>query len=548
LVEGIETGAADKDGDGKIYAHELHDYAKAKVQEVKPKMQPGIILDREGFNILLSQAPVNDPELEFRQLVEQYVHLGEISKYRREFLKLEQKKRGILDEKAEEIINSVLEPFRRRRANMARYEEAFRQEVERQYPLAPRMENDLRDWQQFVLGLKDEDVAQIQQRVISEAGKEQIPTETELEEASSQATTPLPLQVFEFDVVTVDSRGQEVKRDRREAQLFVEDLGNNITLKMVAIPGGTFVMGSAKTEAGSMDFERPQHQVTVQPFFIGKYPITQAQWQAVASLPKAKRDLKPNPSRFKGADQPVESVSWYDAVEFCARLSQRTGRHYRLPSEAEWEYSCRAGTTTPFHFGKTITTDLANYNGNNTYGGDAPKGEYRERTTPVESFPPNAFGLYDMHGNVWEWCADTWHENYSGAPIDGSAWVEENNNDNQRRVLRGGSWRSNPVHCRSANRNRYSPDNVNTAVDFRVVCGVVTVTQKKEVYAKEFLELLNAELKKHPKYREDMKFTQIDARGGLTLDTKDMPISPRDVDVFNEVSARVRQSNKLIIP
>lgn len=454
LVEGIETGAADKDRDGKIYAQELHDYAKTKVQEVKPKMEPGIILDKEGFNILLSQASVNDPELEFRQLVERYAQHGEISKYRREFLEKEQKKRGISYEKAEEIINSVLEPFRRRLANLARYEEAFREEVERQYPLSSGMENDLRDWQQSVLGLEDEDVAEIRQRVISEVGKKER-----------------QLPVFEFDVVTVDKRGKEVKRDRSRSQFSVEDLGNGVTLEMVAIPGGMFIMGSPKTEEGSTDYERPQHQVTVQPFFMGKYPVTQAQWQAVASLPQVNRDLKPDPFNFKGADRPVERVSWYDAVEFCARLSQKTGRDYRLPSEAEWESACRAGNDTPFHFGETIRTELANYDGSYIYG-NGSKGEYRRQTNRVGSFPANAFGLYDMHGNVWEWCADTWHENYKGAPIDGSAWLEDYENDNQLRLVRGGSWSNNPVYCRCAFRFRYNPDLDNTDIGFRVVCSV----------------------------------------------------------------------------
>lgn len=452
LVEGIETGAADEDRNGIIYVRELHKYAQTKVQEIKPKMKPDIILDREGYNIRLAYAP-RDPEVEYRQLVEKYANHGEISDCRREVLKLEQKKCSISDEKAEEIINSVIEPFRRRLANLARYK-AFRREVERQYPLDKKMEDDLRDWQQFVLGLEDEDVAKIQQQVISEVGKKQR-----------------QLPVFEFDVVTVDKSGQEVKRDRSQAQLFIEDLGNGVTLKMVAIPGGTFLRGSPKTEAESSDNERPQHQVTVQPFFLGKYPVTQAQWQAVASLPKVNRDLKPDPSRFKGANRPVERVSWYDAAEFCARLAKKTGREYRLPSEAEWEYACRAGNTTPFHFGETITTELANYNGNYSYS-NGPKGEYREQTKTVGSFPANAFGLYDMHGNVWEWCADTWDENYKEAPVDGSAWLEDNDNDNQYRLLRGGSWGNNPGYCRCAYRSRYYPDDDNYVIGFRVVCGV----------------------------------------------------------------------------
>ncbi|WP_339377660.1 formylglycine-generating enzyme family protein [Merismopedia glauca] len=159
-------------------------------------------------------------------------------------------------------------------------------------------------------------------------------------------------------------------------------------------------------------------------------------------------------------------VSWYDAVEFCSRLCKLTNQEYRLPSEAEWEYACRAGTTTPFHFGETITTDLANYDGNYTYG-DAPKGKYRKTTTDVGSFPPNLFGLYDMHGLVWEWCADTWHENYKGATTDGSAWVVGDNNNclpqinvvggvvgnDNRSPVRGGSWDYHPRCCCSAYRS-----------------------------------------------------------------------------------------------
>ncbi|NEQ23918.1 MAG: formylglycine-generating enzyme family protein [Microcoleus sp. SIO2G3] len=183
---------------------------------------------------------------------------------------------------------------------------------------------------------------------------------------------------------------------------------------------------------------------------------------------KVNIDLKSDPSNFKGANRPVERVFWNDAVEFCARLSKATGREYRLPSEAEWEYACRAGTTTPFHFGETITTDLANYDGNYTYGSGS-KGQYRKQTTNVGSFPPNAFGLHDMHGNVLEWCQDTWHENYNGVPTDGSAWVNENANQNIR-TLRGGSWDFNPRVCRSASRDFDLPDFDLSTIGFRVVC------------------------------------------------------------------------------
>jgi formylglycine-generating enzyme required for sulfatase activity len=239
---------------------------------------------------------------------------------------------------------------------------------------------------------------------------------------------------------------------------------------MVAIPGGTFVMGSPSNERQRRESESPQHEVTVQPFFLSKYPITQAQWRFVAQLTQVNKEITSDPSRFKGDNRPVERVSWYDAVEFCDRLSQYTGRPYRLPTEAEWEYACRAETTTPFHFGETITIDLANYDGSYTYASES-KGKYRQQTTDVGSFPPNAFGLYDMYGNVWEWCADHWHENYEEAPTDGSAWIDKNENDNRYHLLRGGSWINYPASCRSASRSNDYPDVVSIPFGFRVVCG-----------------------------------------------------------------------------
>jgi formylglycine-generating enzyme required for sulfatase activity len=246
--------------------------------------------------------------------------------------------------------------------------------------------------------------------------------------------------------------------------LALEDLGNGVTLEMAAIPGGTFMMGSPENQEGYHSSQSPQHQVTVPPFFMGKYPVTQQQWRVVAALPKVNIDLKSDPSYFKGDNLPVECVSWNDAQEFCARLSQMANKTYRLPSEAEWEYACRAGTTTPFYFGETISTDLANYNGNYTYG-QGQKGEYREKTTEVGIFPANPFGLYDMCGNVWEWCEDGLHENY----IDGSAWTSLGSEP----VMRGGSWFNDPQHCRSAYRYYYSRDYHDLNVGFRVVCSAM---------------------------------------------------------------------------
>jgi formylglycine-generating enzyme required for sulfatase activity/uncharacterized caspase-like protein len=289
---------------------------------------------------------------------------------------------------------------------------------------------------------------------------------------SASQVLGLPLWTVEFETVTVNEKGQVIQRDaNKQAQFFKENLGNDITLEMVSIPGGSFKMGSPSGEKGRSSSESPQHDVDVSAFFMGKYPVTQAQWRRVAALPKVNRDLQLDPSWSTEDRRPVERVSWYEAVEFCSRLSKHTDKEYRLPSEAEWEYACRAGTTTPFHFGETITTDLANYNGN-TYASE-PKGEYRQETTEVGSFPPNGFGLYDMHGNVLEWCLDDWHDNYQGAPTDGSAWFDNNDNLYQKRgrvVLRGGSWDSAPDDCRSAYRLNATRDYRLSSFGFRVVC------------------------------------------------------------------------------
>ena len=266
-------------------------------------------------------------------------------------------------------------------------------------------------------------------------------------------------------MVTVDRQGREVQRKEQSAEYRCEELGKGVALEMVAIPGGTFKMGSANGQGD--DGERPQHSVSLKPFLMGKYPITQAQWKVVAAMPQIAQDMQADPSNFKGDSLPVEQVSWDDAVEFCQRLSKHTNREYRLPSEAEWEYACRAKTITPFHFGETLTADLANYRANEIYG-DGPKGPYREKTTNVGSFPANAFGLYDMHGNVWEWCQDHWHENYAGAPTDGSAWLSTD--ENAKRLLRGGSWYVCPAVCRSAVRLRVARDYRSYYVGFRVVC------------------------------------------------------------------------------
>jgi formylglycine-generating enzyme required for sulfatase activity len=250
--------------------------------------------------------------------------------------------------------------------------------------------------------------------------------------------------------------GHKVNSETKQIKYATVELPQSVTLEMVNIPGGLFLMGSP--EGQGEDNEKPQHQVTVPEFWMSKYPVTQAQWRSIAFLPLVKQELKPDPSMFQGDLRPVERVSWWEAIEFCARLSQLTDQQYRLPSEAEWEYACHANTTTDFYFGAALTKNLANHN--------SAEGE----TTDVGSYEPNAFGLYDMHGNIWEWCQDDWHDSYVGAPLDGSAWTDRNDNDYQKeKLLRGGSWFSNPNNCRSAYRVRINADNRSSSGGFRVV-------------------------------------------------------------------------------
>ena len=268
--------------------------------------------------------------------------------------------------------------------------------------------------------------------------------------------------------MTLNATGKQTARKSGNATYFSEDLGNGITLDMVKIPGGSFQMGAVKVEEEVLDDEFPQHTVTVKEFWMGKFVVTQEQWKTIAH-PSNKVTLDLDPSNFKGDRLPVEKVSWDQAKEFCHRLSKITKRTYDLPTEAQWEYACRAGTTTPFHFGETITTDVANFNGDYTYG-EASKGTYRVKIIAVDSFDPNAFGLYNMHGNVWEWCLDSWYSHYDGAPTDGSVWDASNDSGSKLRLVRGGSWGSNPSNCRSAFRSGSVPANQLNFVGFRVVC------------------------------------------------------------------------------
>ena len=292
------------------------------------------------------------------------------------------------------------------------------------------------------------------------------------------------LHPFTFDTVTLDERGQEIRRTPGQGWQFVEPLAEGVPLEMVRIDGGTFSMGSPLSEKGRSDNEGPLRKVTLPSFYLGKYAVTQAQWRVVAGWEKVEIELPLDPSRFPknkyrrvGDDdrRPVDRVNWFQAREFCARLTRRTDRAYRLPSEAEWEYACRAGTTTPFAFGPTVTPDIVNYNGNYPYG-RAPKGVYREQTIPVGSLGiANPWGLYDMHGNVWEWCGD--HAgSYEDAPHDGQPLIFADGAEGERRNrrLRGGSWHYYSNFCRAARRSHNGPGLNARSNGLRVVVGAGT--------------------------------------------------------------------------
>ncbi|MFS0513600.1 SUMF1/EgtB/PvdO family nonheme iron enzyme [Nostoc sp. UIC 10607] len=381
-------------------------------------------------------------------------------------------------------------------AKLQRYRQEFSRAVEVEYPLSQPVVEGLKNFQQQ-LGLKNEDCAQIErsirepaearyQQKLKQQEEEERQRQIELEQqrqqaeakrkaqgqaGTSQASSPQnsagnKLQRFEFDVITVDKQGEEKSRTRKAAEFFSEDLGSGVLLEMVKIPSGIFQMGSPEGKATY--HEKPQHAVTVPAFLMGKYPVTQAQWRSVAALPQVNIALNTEPSNFKGDNRPVEQVSWDEAVEFCQRLSVLTGHSYRLPSEAEWEYACRAGTMTEFYFGETLTPKLARCKANlgmallTMFGGE---------TTFVGNYLPNSFGLYDMHGNVYEWCADYLHENYVSAPTDGTAWIV--NGNSEKRICRGGSWDSFPGVCRAAYRYHNSPASRNDGnIGFRVVCSV----------------------------------------------------------------------------
>ncbi len=416
LIEGIKTGAADTDDDGYIGVDELHEYAARCVKEAAPAMTPKFYPMEEGYKIILAKSPKDDPVLKYRKEVHRKVEQGQgkLSSFAERLLVNKQREWGISTEIAKQIRDEVLQPYREYERKLGEYEQALRDSVtagEIQYPFSPSIEADLQEYRQY-LKLKEFDIIAIEAKVL-------LPLKMVYEQLLKSNLNLKKVEIQTIKITGIKNAKPITKSQTKQIELFTEDLGNNIELEMIKIPAGKFWMGQTEAEkqelirqVGEENYQKwfahelPCHQVNLQSFFLAKYPITQAQYQQI---------MGDNPSKFKDFEdsfnRPVENVSWDMAREFCQKLSEKTGKNYDLPSEAQWEYACRAGTETPFAFGETISTDYVNYDGNYSYG-DARKGEYRKQTTPVNKFFPNAFGLYDMHGNVWEWCEDGWHENY----------------------------------------------------------------------------------------------------------------------------------------
>jgi formylglycine-generating enzyme required for sulfatase activity len=314
---------------------------------------------------------------------------------------------------------------------------------------------------------------------VNATGANETATATEFQYSEFSALPVQHLSVKTAFLLPVGAPGGKptwrVEPRSLQVPAYRQGLAEGVELTMVQIPAGSFQMGSPVNEAMRSEEEGPQHLVTLPSFFMAQTPITQAQWAVVASWRPVGRDLKAQPAYFKGLNRPVEQVSWQEAQEFCLRLNERFSKRlghgfsYGLPSEAQWEYACRAGSTTPFHFGAKLTPDLANYNGNYIYG-DGQKGLYREATTEVAVFPANQWGLHDMHGNVWEWCADHWHNSYNFAPNNYLPWLIPGALEDHPRLLRGGSWGFDPGLCRSACRLFIHPVSRPDDVGFRVCC------------------------------------------------------------------------------
>ncbi len=271
-------------------------------------------------------------------------------------------------------------------------------------------------------------------------------------------------------------QAQTAKNMNLPKQLTIKIPHSNVSMDFMLIPAGTFHMGSPETEKSSWGCEQPLHYVKIsKPFYMGKYEVTQSHYNEVFNIVNLPTNSKPplqtwqgtnrRLPKFRGDDLPMESVTWLDCVYVTQALSREFGEVFRLPTEAEWEYACRAGTTTPFFTGETISAEQANYKASKVYG-KGSKGNYISMTTKVGSYPPNSFGLYDMHGNVSEWCSDWYGSKYY---MDSNAIDPKGPFIGKYRVIRGGAWYQKPKLLRSAYRDEATQNDYSSWIGFRVV-------------------------------------------------------------------------------
>ncbi len=396
LIDGLETGAADTDGNGWISIDELFRYVSKKVTEDNPNQIPKRFGKNETGEMVVAKSG-RDSRKEKNEKLEAF------------FLDLKKEKRI-----ARDILLAVLDMLEKKESDFSAIEK-----------------------QQYELVL-----------AVYESKIESVEFVRKWDKLSSQPDLPgfKNLEGLKPEPPVIITPSKTIAEPPATWQCPVTGM------EFVFIKPGTFMMGSPESEEGRSDDER-LHQVTIEKgFYLGKYLVTQAQWQQV---------MGNNPSSFEGDNLPVETVNWNDVQEFLQKLNAKADKNYRLPTEAEWEYACRAGTTTPFSCGETISTELANYNGNGVYG-KGKKGVYRRQTTAVGSFPANSWGLHDMAGNVWEWTCSDYSENYDGNETKCSS------GSGTLRAIRGGSWFSRPRWLRSAYRNRSYPTYRSFILGFRI--------------------------------------------------------------------------------
>ena len=427
LVEGIETGAADWDGDSKISIDELHEYAALKVSQESPNMTPAFYPVEQGGKIYIAKVAQakDDPQLVYRRELESRMIDGEWSIPAKRLLKDLQINLELSSEEEARIKENVLKPILEKARKLQEYEELLKEIL----PPTTQELKDLRDYQKDYLGLRYEDVTDIDLKY----GVTIVPPPVEINHVDSN---PILLN-------------QDVKQNNIliPNQLFLQ-LADNVNIELVIIPKGNFMMGS-----DDYDTETPIHEVSMNSFRMSKYPITLQQYKCVMG-----DDI---PFHFllisSGNNLPIISVSWHNAFVFCKRLSDIIEQNVRLPSEAQWEYACRAGNSNKYCFGDDVR-QLWNH---------AWHDKNTKRVCPVGLKLPNKFGLHDMHGNVWEWCEDIWHDSYDDAPTDGSAWISFG--DENKAVIRGGSYCEDENNCHSATRFGEPANKIDHTIGFRIV-------------------------------------------------------------------------------